>query len=241
MSGPKPFDPAAAFEAILRMDGPADGMQRLCFAFVLCPALFVLTSLRIRGSDRLLALRKYVLSTNLDQKPLQKGPGRYSSKTMPPPPKSGSKPTSKQGFVPRPGGNGLVAPKPPHLPVRSSHPVTPGCTLRGNIWKILLGVVKVDAERYIHLVEHGPCERHELILVDLKRTFKSDASFQASVSQDKLIRVLNAFDRWCKGQNVVDPVRGCVLLHCLVARDVCVGFSQSFPLKEYISCLAFHV
>lgn len=149
-------------------------------------------------------LRNFVLSTDLDQKPLQKSPGRFPSTTMPAPPKSGVKLSFKSVIGQRPNAAAVPAPKPPHLPVR---PVPSTCTLRGKLWKILLGVVRVDAERYIHLVEHGPCEKHDLILVDLKRTFKSDASFQAAVSQDKLIRVLNAFDRWCKGQVVADPVR----------------------------------
>lgn len=46
------------------------------------------------------------------------------------------------------------------------------CTLRGTIWKLLLGALHVDAQRYIELIELGPCWADHKLRNDTFRTFK---------------------------------------------------------------------
>ncbi|KAI7858176.1 rab-GTPase-TBC domain-containing protein [Circinella umbellata] len=66
--------------------------------------------------------------------------------------------------------------------------------LRGWIWKILLRLCdSVSASCYIKLVERGPSPMDTKIRNDTFRTMTTDASFIEHVSEDMLIRVLNAF------------------------------------------------
>lgn len=46
------------------------------------------------------------------------------------------------------------------------------CTLRGTIWKLLLGALHVDAQRYIDLLNMGPCWADRKLRNDTFRTFK---------------------------------------------------------------------
>jgi hypothetical protein len=69
------------------------------------------------------------------------------------------------------------------------------CSLRGLIWKVLLGAVHVDAMLYMKLVEQGASWKDSLIKQDTFRTFKSDKEFQRRVPEAKLSRVNNAFVR----------------------------------------------
>ena len=46
------------------------------------------------------------------------------------------------------------------------------CTLRGTIWKLLLGALHVDAQRYIDLMNLGPCWADRKVRNDTFRTFK---------------------------------------------------------------------
>lgn len=71
------------------------------------------------------------------------------------------------------------------------------CTLRGLVWKVLLGVGQLDAEAYIRLVERGPSDLSDKISGDTYRTFKSDDVFWQCVPELKLTRVLNAFVTTC--------------------------------------------
>lgn len=75
------------------------------------------------------------------------------------------------------------------------------CTLRGLVWKILLGIGKLDAESYIQLVERGPSDCSDKISGDTYRTFKSDDAFWQCVPELKLTRVLNAFVSSCSEWN----------------------------------------
>jgi cell cycle arrest protein BUB2 len=73
------------------------------------------------------------------------------------------------------------------------------CSLRGLIWKIMLNVKNVEAEKYITLVQKGKPknEIYQQIRKDIPRTFMNDKDFANSVSQDKLSRCLSAFARYC--------------------------------------------
>ena len=70
---------------------------------------------------------------------------------------------------------------------------TTKCTLRGKIWKVLLGVNKVDAAQYINLIAKGPSKHSSKIDDDLHRTLASTVSFTSRVPQAKLCRLLNSY------------------------------------------------
>ncbi|KAJ3272697.1 hypothetical protein HDV01_005333 [Terramyces sp. JEL0728] len=65
--------------------------------------------------------------------------------------------------------------------------------LRASVWKILLGIYKIDALEYINLVYKGPSLYSEKIENDTFRTFSTDKSFTDQVSLAMLTRILNAF------------------------------------------------
>jgi cell cycle arrest protein BUB2 len=76
------------------------------------------------------------------------------------------------------------------------------CSLRGRVWKILLGVREVDADLYLELVRMRECTKlapggsqtlYDKIRHDTFRTFKNNANFAQRVPEVQLIRVLNAF------------------------------------------------
>ncbi|KAH3767193.1 bub2 protein [Pelomyxa schiedti] len=69
------------------------------------------------------------------------------------------------------------------------------CSLRGRIWKALLGVRTTSADQYIALIKKGPAppEHFAQIEKDLDRTFKNDPVFTNTVPVQSLRRVLNAF------------------------------------------------
>mmetsp|Transcript_21314 Transcript_21314/g.27964 ORF Transcript_21314/g.27964 Transcript_21314/m.27964 type:complete len:390 (+) Transcript_21314:48-1217(+) len=66
------------------------------------------------------------------------------------------------------------------------------CSLRGLVWKILLGAVHMDTSLYIRLVEMGPSDQDKLIQNDLFRVFPNDENFVSSVSLSQMSRILNA-------------------------------------------------
>lgn len=105
------------------------------------------------------------------------------------------------------------------------------CSLRAKIWKLLLHVKNLDANKYASLVEAKSSKDYQKIRNDTFRTFKHgkiffylffflktekqfknlDEGFRSRVPEEKLIRVLNAFINSCslsqityvQGMNVV--------------------------------------
>lgn len=73
------------------------------------------------------------------------------------------------------------------------------CTLRGRVWKVLLRVTDIDANRYISLVQKGSAEEavYNKIRNDTFRTFKTNDDYKQKVPEHKLIRLLNAFAHSC--------------------------------------------
>lgn len=67
------------------------------------------------------------------------------------------------------------------------------CSLRGRVWKSLLGVYRVSATEYLHLVSKGPCSVYSKIRNDTFRTLATNKKFKARVTDDILARILNAF------------------------------------------------
>ncbi|RPD66373.1 bub2 protein [Lentinus tigrinus ALCF2SS1-7] len=66
-------------------------------------------------------------------------------------------------------------------------------TLRPRIWKVLLRVREVSAESFLEYVGRGPCEVREKIRNDTFRTLATDRGFKERVSEDMLVRLLDAF------------------------------------------------
>jgi cell cycle arrest protein BUB2 len=66
-------------------------------------------------------------------------------------------------------------------------------TLRCRVWKIFLGVYKINAQEYCHLIENGATDLHEKIKNDTFRTMPTSKEFTELVDEDMLSRVLNAF------------------------------------------------
>ncbi|KAI0748603.1 bub2 protein [Daedaleopsis nitida] len=66
-------------------------------------------------------------------------------------------------------------------------------TLRPRIWKVFLRVRDVSAESFLEYVARGPCEVREKIRNDTFRTLATDRGFKERVSEDMLVRLLDAF------------------------------------------------
>ncbi|KAI0672982.1 bub2 protein [Trametes maxima] len=66
-------------------------------------------------------------------------------------------------------------------------------TLRPRIWKVLLRVRDVSADAFLEYVGRGPCEVREKIRNDTFRTLATDRGFKERVSEDMLVRLLDAF------------------------------------------------
>jgi len=69
-------------------------------------------------------------------------------------------------------------------------------TLRGRVWKILLRVRKTYPEKYEEFVNKGPSPCDDNILLDASRTLNNESEFRERVTNEKLIRVLNAWQHY---------------------------------------------
>ena len=75
---------------------------------------------------------------------------------------------------------------------RSTHKTH--CSLRGRVWKMLLGVHSVDAQEYIYQVQRTTSvEMTNKIEKDIHRTFKNNSTYHRRVTDNQLRRVLNAY------------------------------------------------
>lgn len=64
---------------------------------------------------------------------------------------------------------------------------------RPLVWKLLLDVRTLDPALYLFLVAKGPSPMHDKIQNDAARTLAIDQDFKGRVSEEALIRVLDAF------------------------------------------------
>lgn len=76
-------------------------------------------------------------------------------------------------------------------------PILGRCSLRGLVWKALLGLGRVDENEYPNLVAQGPSADDSKVREDARRTFSKNDDFVARVPNDKMIRLLNAYVRAC--------------------------------------------
>jgi len=63
------------------------------------------------------------------------------------------------------------------------------CSLRGLIWKALLGLGVVDENEYPNLVAQGPSADDWRVREDARRTFSKIDDFVSRVPNDKMIRL----------------------------------------------------
>ena len=69
-------------------------------------------------------------------------------------------------------------------------------TIRGKLWRLVLGVGIIDANKYQNLINKKECSynsNYVKIRGDTKRTFLTSKEYQSRVSQERLVRVLNSF------------------------------------------------
>jgi len=69
-------------------------------------------------------------------------------------------------------------------------------TLRGRVWKILLRVRKTHPNKYEELINKGPSPCDDVIVLDASRTLNNETEFRERVTNEKLIRVLNAWQHY---------------------------------------------
>jgi cell cycle arrest protein BUB2 len=112
-------------------------------------------------------------------------------------------------------------------------------TARGRVWKVLLGVDRIDAEEYLTLIKRKESDKYRKIRSDSFRTFPNDEEFQERVSEDEIVRVLNSFvlrsapkDKitYCQGLNTICAP----FLYAMPEADAFFTFSkfvcEKFPL-----------
>jgi len=100
-------------------------------------------------------------------------------------------------------------------------------TIRGQVWKALLGINCIRQTEYIRLVELRESSHFDKICRDTSRTFKSDPLFKGRVHEYRLMRVLNSFvhkyDRnYSQG---MDVLAGC-LLFVMPETDALAGMDR---------------
>jgi len=66
-------------------------------------------------------------------------------------------------------------------------------TMRGRVWKVLLGINGIKQSEYLSLVARKECKCYAKIRGDTGRTFATDDLFQQRVNEQRLVRVLNSF------------------------------------------------
>jgi len=66
-------------------------------------------------------------------------------------------------------------------------------SLRGKIWKILLGVYRVSASEYLKYVSKRKSKFYDKIKNDGFRTLRTDEKFKQKVTDNMIVRLLNAF------------------------------------------------
>ncbi|KIJ40942.1 hypothetical protein M422DRAFT_48953 [Sphaerobolus stellatus SS14] len=66
-------------------------------------------------------------------------------------------------------------------------------TLRSRIWKIFLRVNDISSDEFASYVSRGPCSVRDKIRNDTFRTLATDRGFKERVSEEMLVRLLEAF------------------------------------------------
>jgi cell cycle arrest protein BUB2 len=88
-------------------------------------------------------------------------------------------------------------------------------TLRGRVWKILLRVRKMNPSKYEELVSLGPSGCDDTIVLDATRTLSNEQEFRERVTNDTLVRVLNAWQHYLNKRGHKEAY--CQGVNCYVA------------------------
>ena len=82
-------------------------------------------------------------------------------------------------------------------------------TLRGKLWRLLLGVSNLDASDYKNQIKKAESKEYYVkIRGDTKRTFLTSEEYNSRVSEERLVRVLNSFvhrfdKAYCQGMDAI--------------------------------------
>jgi hypothetical protein len=113
-------------------------------------------------------------------------------------------------------------------------------SLRSCVWKILLGVYRIDAVEYISLVQKGPCPVWEKIQNDVFRTLATDVDFTRNVTNEMISRLLHSFV-W---KTLVQPKSRLVNLSFSYVQGMNVlaaPFLYVMPELEAFSCFSYFI
>jgi hypothetical protein len=81
-----------------------------------------------------------------------------------------------------------------------------GCSLRGEVWKLLIRLPTYDYELYEKL--QVPSDDSFTIVADVKRTFSENVEFNSYLPKPKVFRLANAFSVLRGGANGIGYVQG---------------------------------
>lgn len=93
-------------------------------------------------------------------------------------------------------------------------------TLRGKLWRLVLGVGNLDANNYKNQIKKAESPDYYVkIRGDTKRTFLTSEEYNSRVSEERLVRVLNSFVHryhapYCQGMDAI--AAGFVIYICFV-------------------------
>eukprot|EP01084_Bolivina_argentea_P283105 484776_1 len=113
-------------------------------------------------------------------------------------------------------------------------------TLRGKLWRLVLGVSHLDANDYQNRIKSKECieKVYSKIRGDTKRTFLTSLEYNSRVSEERLVRVLNSFVHrynklYVQGMDVI----AAGLLYAMPELDAFESFTllinSHFPLYFY--------
>ncbi len=106
-------------------------------------------------------------------------------------------------------------------------------TLRGRLWRVLIGVGKLSSSQYQKMVSQGtaPEKDYTKIRGDTKRTFLTSTVYKSRVSEERLVRVLNSYVHKT-GKAYVQGL-DCVGAHCLHVMPEVHAYHTLLVLVQY--------
>lgn len=119
-----------------------------------------------------------------------------------------------------------------------------GFTVRGRLWKIMLGPEKVDVAEYVQLLEKKEAVQYGKIRSDSFRTFPTDLDFRQSVHEQEIVRCLNTFVHkyyphmvYCQGMNTICAP----FLYTMPEVDAFYAFSKMITRKFPLYWVSAHI
>jgi len=104
-------------------------------------------------------------------------------------------------------------------------------SLRGKIWKILLGVYRVSASEYLKYVGKRKSKFYEKIKNDGFRTLRTDEKFKQKVTDNMIVRLLNAFV-WSKEKEKIVSDVNCNFTYVQGMNVIAAPFLYVLPEME---------